>query len=663
MKYFLCLLCCLVGIELMAQRPGSSYPGAGTSSYPKTASPQTSNDEHIEADTGKIIYNFATNPAQEYIWKDTILNDFHRYWNPAQRGSMPTATLGNLGSPHTDLVYTSHTTVGIDMGWHQFDRYLVNADDIRYYSIKTPFSYVDRTQRSKDDVTTNADVALNYDHKPAFTFQYRKVNQQDAYLYTYQKQVTRNEALAAGFRFQKGRYDSYYSFTNASIKQQNNGGLTQLDTWTQGSNNATYLGNLGANSFTEMSRRSFVLRQYYSFSAKRDSSKSDARQYVAMHNISWETAKYKSYDKSRFGATLQKGDSLILKKYIDFYGQDLYTDLRGLRFFMATQSLQNTFTLSTTRNRTQRQNEAKQQHDLLEVGLSHRAWWIQQAPMSEVRNNLFLTGRFNFAPSNRLRIETDAQYGLAFSNLADYRLSGKLFFDLGKFGNIEAFAISQAYSSTLVQSQVFISNIKAWDNPDFKKTFENSFGGTWNLKKYDFSVAFNNHLIANRIYFNNKNDFNPIQADNILNISQLIIKKDFSFRWLHNENTVILQNVSDNSLIGLPRILNRHSLYIGRRVFASGIPIRLGAEYYYTDAFSPMAYQPLIGQFYVQDAKKNNAKPMLDAYFSARIIIEGSVFRTFVKMENITNVLYTSVANYPQYGRNLRLGFTWQFRN
>jgi hypothetical protein len=317
--------------------------------------------------------------------------------------------------------------------------------------------------------------------------------------------------------------------------------------------------------------------------------------------------------------------------------------------------------LSTNRDQKQKQNTATQQRDLIEIGLTHRIWWIEQAVKNEVRNNLFLTGKFNFSPSEKLKIETDVQYGLAFSNLADYRLHGKLQFSLGKLGTLQGYATSQAYSPNLLQSEVFISNKLAW-KADFNKTFSNSFGAEWSLPKFGFSAAFHNHLINNYIGVDSLT-YKPFQSTKALNISQLTLNQKLHFRAFYSEHSIIVQRNNNEGLIGLPRLLNRHTLYVQGRIFKSGIPVRLGGELYYNDSFAPMGFQPLTGQFYAQNRVKNIAKPMLDVYFSARIMIEGSVFRTFVKMENITNVLNTQVANYPQLGRNLRIGFTWQFVN
>jgi hypothetical protein len=661
LKYFFILLLTALHLVSNAQRPPVDFSGRGNSTG-NTSNPSNSSidNDHIEPDTGRIIYCHSLNPTQEFVILDTILTNFQQKWNPAQRGNFPTATLGNLGSAHTPMIFEANQTVGFDVGWHQFDRYLAEAKDIKYYNIKTPYSYVDRTQRSKDDVFTTVDLGLNYDKKPSFSFQYRKINQQDQYQYAYPGLVTRNTALSAGLRYQRKRYDGFFSYTKSDIGQQNNGGLTDILAWKGGSNTVTKLGEIGKGSFSDMKRSTVTARQYYSFSANSDSLK-QGRKFLAMHEISWESARYKSYDNYKTPYKLTKADSLIAKKRKAFYGDTLLTDQRGLRFFVGTQHLQNSFTLSTTRSGVAKNNQAVQQRDLIEVGITHSIWWIQQGINSEVRNNLFLTGKANFTPSEKLKIETEAQYGLAFSNLADYRLQGRLQFSLGKLGVLKGYAISQAYSPNLVQSQVDISGKTAWET-DFKKTFSNSFGAEWALPKFGFSAAFHNHLLNNFIAFDSLTS-KPFQSNKALNISQLIIHQHLRFKAFHSDNSIIIQNNSNKGLIGLPRILNRHTLYAETRVFKSGIPIRLGAELYYTDTYQPMAYQPLIGQFYVQNRKINVSKPMLDAYFSARIMIEGSVFRTFVKMENITNALYTPVANYPQYGRNLRIGFTWQFVN
>ena len=85
----------------------------------------------------------------------------------------------------------------------------------------------------------------------------------------------------------------------------------------------------------------------------------------------------------------------------------------------------------------------------------------------------------------------------------------------------------------------------------------------------------------------------------------------------------------------------------------------LGTDINYYSTFTPMDYQPLIGDFYLQNENSIGNNVILDVYFN----LEIDRFRAFFKYENLLSSLTGKVnyrgVYYPLYDGYLRIGMSW----
>jgi hypothetical protein len=374
----------------------------------------------------------------------------------------------------------------------------------------------------------------------------------------------------------------------------------------------------------------------------------DQRIFTLYHQIAWRRENYK------FSNTA--ADSL-------FFG-DFWVDDRGLRHFIETRKLENTIKLQTFKLRQQgrgaqsRLNSA--QRDLLEVGLTHSMHLLDQEPRDTVNiHNVFLTGRLNFSPSERLKVQTYGHFGLA-ANAGDFRLSGELFFDLKKVGNLRIEAVNQLYTPALVTQSFFVSEQLIWRN-NFSKTLETSLMGTYSLPAANASIGGQYHLVNNLIYFDSTGL--PQQKGSVTNIFQLLFRKDFHLGKIHSENWLGLQETTSD-VLRLPSLYSKHSLYLEGYIFKNRMLTRIGADARLATSYTAPGYQPLTGQFFLENTEALPFTPLVDAFLSFRV----KTFRFFFKVENIlsgfTQEYYFQTAGYPQpfgFGNGgLRLGVHWR---
>lgn len=103
----------------------------------------------------------------------------------------------------------------------------------------------------------------------------------------------------------------------------------------------------------------------------------------------------------------------------------------------------------------------------------------------------------------------------------------------------------------------------------------------------------------------------PKQETNVLNHTKVKYEKEFKLgKWALN-NTVMYQNVSQaNQVLNVPELVTRNTLYFSSNVFKKAMYLQTGGvTLKYFTAYHMDAYNPLLGEFYLQNNEKLGAIP------------------------------------------------------
>ena len=605
-----------------------------------------------DVDTFGIFSFYAENPNLETPFSDSLLlGNYHQY-DPARMGDIDYLTLGNLGSAALPVLFKPTVRQGFDVGLHQYDLYLNRSENLAYHRLEKPFTNLSYMQLGdQSDTYFTGEFSRNFANGLNFSLDYRRISLVGRQNH-YPNQDSRNTSITMGMWIQgkNDKYDGFFAFSANTIEQENNGGIAQEPII---SNNFFTPNSAVAfldDAQSRHSHREWTYTHYFKFGGRPDSIKGRTRSYTLGHKIGYINSTYKSFDPFS-GEVPTTQDS-------SFYNQFL-VDSRGLRFYVGHRQLVNSFRLNTFKlNNGKSLNKAQSQKDLLEVGITHRLHWLDFESSNSTVNNLFLLGKLGFNPSERLKINTSAHFGVL-DNLGDYRLNGQLLLDFRKLGRLEINATSQLFSPTLIQERLSISQRDVWQN-DFRKTLETSLSGTYSIPQFKFSVTGTYNLINNYIYFDTLGV--ATQTSTAINVLQLIVKKNFKVGSFHLDNVVAFQTISED-FVRLPDLYTKHSLYYIGKWFKV-LNVRLGADLRYNNAYNAYFYNPLTGQFQLQDEFKVDAFPAIDAFFSMRV----TRFRAFVKWENLVNTfqpeeLYYQLAYHPHWQGGLRFGIKWRFVN
>lgn len=673
----------------------------------------------VVLDTSEIYYFYADNPNLIYPFRDSLLHNFQQF-DPIRLRKQDWANLGNLGSATRPLIYQPSFRKGFDVGLDQFDMYQISATKLRFHKVEQAYTQAYFSQgQTQADADFNIRFSRNFANGVNLSLDHRRTNNSGAY----DHQAVKNIVFGIGLWYHapNERYDGFFAYSTNTIQQQDNGGITEpIDTFLPAFQVDINL----LSAQTKHHHKEFSYTQYFKLNRtkakkstrpnppplQRDSSaliiqdsviistdslqssiqdssiiaikdttdikrppanfpfnpglqkssnpaKSKAplfdptkRAFTLYHRFHYKSSSYKFYDEGQSGAN-----------YDTAYYADFYSDNRGLRHYLEVRQLENTFKIQTFKLKKDTTNLGLRQNDLIEVGLVHTLNIIQQDIIDTTNlNNLFLTGKIDFSPNERLKIETYAHLGLL-KNAGDFRISGSLFLDFKKAGNFSASLVNQLYSPSLLQHRIFITSREFWKT-DFDKTLETNISGTYSLPSFKLSVTGQYHLLTNYIYFDTLAVAQ--QTNTAISIFQLTVEKDFKFGPLHLDNAVTFQQITGN-ILRLPDFYSKHSLYLEGKIFKKVMLARIGLDARLSAGYMPDSYNPLIGQFHIQNQQDLSFLPLIDAFATIKV----STFRFFFKVDNLLSGIrkeyYYQTGDYAlPYGFSsggTRFGISWRF--
>ncbi len=154
----------------------------------------------------------------------------------------------------------------------------------------------------------------------------------------------------------------------------------------------------------------------------------------------------------------------------------------------------------------------------------------------------------------------------------------------------------------------------------------------------------------------------PFQESGTINHFKIKYEKELSWRKWSLMNTVMYQEVTqDNQVLNLPQVVTRNSLYFSSDVFKKAMFIQTGVTFKYFTSYNMNAYNPLLGEFYIQNNEELGGYPLLDVFINAKV----RQTRIYLKAEHLNSIFsepnYYSAPNYPYRDFVIRFGLVWNF--
>jgi hypothetical protein len=600
----------------------------------------------IQPDTFGIFLYRADNPNREREFSDSLLRGFQRF-EPDRRVAYDFGTLGQLGSAAYPLRYTPVHRRGLEVGLRQFDLYKRTSENLDFYRLERPFTYLRYLRGSEqNDGRLTARFSRNFADGVNLLLDYDRIFQVGT-RYQYPSSAVRNTQVITGLSVRPpgSRYSGYFTYAANTFEQQQNGGIVAfrdegIDVFDTGDNALPFLGETRLRH----AYRELAATQYLQFGAATDTlTGRERRAFTVKHQLRIDQQTYR-VSSIRVG----EADTAFYRRYPLFA-----VDPRGSRSFLTHDLVSNEVGLSTfRRSRSARQETV--QKDLLEVGIVHQYHRVGRETGDSTANVVLARARVGLRPSDRLQLLVDGQLNLV-GQVGDYRIAAAGELDLGRAGKVELQALNQLYSADLLQRTLVLNGVVVYDR-NFTKTLEARFEGAYTLPFLGIRAGLAYSFLTDYIYFD-ENGL-PRQRGGVSSIVQLTAERNFQLGNYRIDNRVLLQE-ADRAVFRLPRLYGEHSLYYAGKWFGV-LNVNLGVDVRYASGFQPYYYNPILQQFQLQEVQETDFYVQLDPFLSLRV----TRFRFFVQFIQaqtlVTDRLLYLTAEHPYADGALRLGASWR---
>jgi hypothetical protein len=204
-----------------------------------------------------------------------------------------------------------------------------------------------------------------------------------------------------------------------------------------------------------------------------------------------------------------------------------------------------------------------------------------------------------------------------------------------------------------------------WTN-DFKNEKINSIVVNANTQWLNVEAQYttlNDHLyFRNTVEGTNQQFIAPKQYSGTINYLSLKVSREFKYNKFALDNSFLYQKVTQSeSILNFPELTLRNTLYFSDHVFKRAMFLQTGVTINYFTKYLANDYNPILGEFFVQNQIKIGEFPMLDFFVNARV----KQTRIYLKAEHFnssfTGNTYYSAPNIPFHDFMVRFGLVWNF--
>jgi hypothetical protein len=223
--------------------------------------------------------------------------------------------------------------------------------------------------------------------------------------------------------------------------------------------------------------------------------------------------------------------------------------------------------------------------------------------------------------------------------------------------------------------RLYQSDYKAynWYRDDLKNEKINSFEIEAKTKWLDASVQYtilNDHLYFRNEFMNTISQpdnidtlyVRPQQYGNTINYFSVKVGREFKVWRFALDNTILYQKVDQqDNILNVPELVTRNTLYYSQYLFKRALFMQTGFTFQYFTKYYGNDYNPLLGEFFVQDEQEFGGFPLIDFFINAKI----KQFRMFLRAEHFNSSMtgndFYSAPNVPYRDFTVRFGVIWDF--
>lgn len=532
----------------------------------------------------------------------------------------------------------------------------MKANDIKYANVATPVTELYFKTTIQQGQSVDSYFALNVSPRLNFSIAYRALRSEGRYIN--QESKSGNFRFTTSYNSKNGRFIANMHYTSQKIENEENGGISSVSDFTGGDSsfdNRARLGVYFEDANSELRGRRFFFDQAFRINPTKGA------------NNLYFTNQF-NYEQIYYGYTQQTIASSVGGKLVSRFGESFVTS--GINDTTDYNKMYNKLGL-VYENST----------------LGSFTFFADDLRSNYYYNNiLYLDGSITVPNLLSQKINTlGGQY-----NYRKDKWNGKFLYSKSitdeKLYNIDASVVydwnDENQLSFRYQSMnklpnnnylLFQSSYKEynWSN-DFVNEKINSISVNADTKWGALSVQLN--TINDHLYFADITNASqrkdsmqivaPKQYGKAINFASLKISREFVVGKWALDNTLLFQKVDQpDAVLNVPEFVTRNTLYYTNSLFDKKLLFQTGLELNYFTSYYTNNYNPVIGEFFVQDRVKIGNSPLLDYFVNFKI----QRTRIYFKAEHFNSLFsknnYFSDANNPYRDFLIRFGLVWNFFN
>jgi len=585
---------------------------------------------------------------QDTTFVDTSLTIQRDYkFNYLRKDNFELQSFANVGQPYNTLAYEFENTNLKPLFAAQAQHFNYREiKEMQYFNVPTPLTELYFKTAFKQGQQMDAFFTINTSEQFNFSVAFKGVRS----LGTYQHNLTSTQdfRFTSNYHSKNKRYNIVAHLTSMDLLNEVNGGITDESVALFQSNDSDFKdrGRLGVkfqNAENELKGFRVYGKQEYELITKKDST--DQNKLVLGNVISFEDKSFfygQEQPFSEYGESY-KTAGLWKKVYLEDFNVQGFArfenDFIGsLTAFIGYTDYNYGYDTKLILDDGEITNRLK--GNLVQVGASYKKTYKGF--------ELFGEGAFNISGDFNANFLTA---GASYLINNEHKVSAE----------IKTHSTAPNFNFLLFQSDYVNYN---WQN-DFN-----------NVKTQQLKVDFTSEKIANLsinytgiddyTYFTIKaNDSTPTPHQFAGRVDYVKIKaqKEICYKKFGLDNTFLFQKaLSGEEVLKLPNFITRNTLYFEDQWFKKALFAQMGVTFKYYGSYTMNAYDPVLGEFYVQNQIELGGYPQFDIFFNARV----QQVRFYFKYENF-NALFSGTNNYfsaPNYAYRdavIRFGIVWNF--
>jgi len=598
--------------------------------------------------------------SRDTTFLDTTLTIQKEYrYNYLRKDNFELLPLANMGQAYNNLGYDFESQLfypKIGASAKHFN--YLEMEDVKYYNVPTPTT--DAMFKTVFEEGQFLDILLTFNLSKRLNYSIAYKGFRSLGKYNSSESEAGNFRTTANYQSKNSRYDIRMHIAAQDLINEENGGLSNKEgQFESGDADFSDRSRIDVN-FTDaqtkiLGKRYFFENRYKLIRKVKDSTIAEKTSLGIGHVFNYETKYYQFTQNNQndyFGeafVTSTLSDKAILKTFYNQFSAEFYNATLG-----RLKGNLNIYNYNYYFNSTLIVNNESISRQIKGEEISLGANYQKQI------GGFNLKGDFAYNLSGKLT-------GTILNVGASYKIADDIVFS----AQLHSSSKMPNFNFLLYQSDYANYN---WDNTNtFNKTSTNSLNFNLDTKQFgNASVKITS--LDNYSYFavdpdqiitegESESQFiKPYQETKAVNYLKVKYQKEFKYKGFALDNTIMYQTVAQSTnVLNVPQFTTRNSFYYSTDVFKKAMFLQTGVTFKYFTSYNMNSYNPLLGEFYIQNTEKLGGFPLLDFFINAKV----QQTRIYLKAEHFNSSFsgfnYYSAPDYPYRDFIVRFGVVWNF--